>query len=346
MLDTDKTTSVRKVTTKDLQTSIYQNLCHKYSKKIYEYLIEHNDSPYIVIDLESNDYMPSVVEGQNDIGFTIKNPKFTKGTSELELQQYLQSVTYSLTFSKIIDLLVNKGTDDFVAQILDDTISYNWVVCHLDNLLLIANCKNDTGLQRIFNDFTGKQNYALVQNLIVNIDNVLKIINQNWYCINLLLIIISNASSYKCNSYILFLAQKLIDKMADYGCIRNEGYSFNLNYNCFEEMLSSIHNLHFHLPLVFIQTLFEKSINIDNSFTFTAKSKRDVIQFLAIVDQADLDSIKLNLLDLHYCRIDFNGYESVVDDYKSGLKKAIKIMPENQKRLDKLNMVLEKGIIL
>lgn len=346
MLDTDKVANLRAVTTKDLQNSIYQNLCHKYGKKIYEYLIEHNDSPYIGIDFESNEYIPMVAAQQDDTIFTIKNPKFTKNTSKLELQQYLQSVTYSLTFSKIIDLLVNKGTDDFVAQILDDTISYNWVVCHLDNLLLIANCKNNTGLQRIFNNFTGKQNYALVQNLIVNVDNVLKIINQNWYCINLLLIIISNASSYKCNSHILFLAQKLIDKIADYGCIRNEGYSFNLNYNCFEEMLSSIHNLHFHLPLVFIQTLFEKSINIDNSFTFTAKFKRDVIQFLAIVDQADLDSIKLNLLDLHYCRINFNGYESVVDNYKSGLKKAIKIMPENQKRLDKLNMVLEKGIIL
>lgn len=343
MLETDKVANLRAVTTKDLQNSIYQNLCHKYGKKIYEYLIEHNDSPYIGIDFESNEYTPMVAAQQDDTIFTIKNPKFTKGTSELELQQYLQSVTYSLTFSKIIDLLVNKGTDDFVAQILDDTISYNWVVCHLDNLLLIANCKNNTGLQRIFNNFTGKQNYTLVQNLIVNIDNVLKIINQNWYCINLLLIITSNASSYKCNSHILFLAQKLIDKIADYGCIRNEGYSFSVNYGCFEEMLGSIHGLHLHLPLVFIQTLFEKSINIDNSFTFTAKSKRDVVQFLAIVDQSNLNSIKI-LLELRYCRIDFNGYKSVVDDYESGLKKAIKIMPENQKRLDKLNMVLEKGI--
>lgn len=88
----------------------------------------------------------------------------------------------------------------------------------------------------------------------------------------------------------------------------------------------------------------KKSINIDNSFTFTAKSKRDVVQFLAIVDQSNLNSIKI-LLELRYCRIDFNGYKSVVDDYESGLKKAIKIMPENQKRLDKLNMVLEKEIV-
>lgn len=345
MLDTDKVANLRKVTTKDLQNSIYQNLCHKYGKKIYEYLIAHNASPYIGIDFESNEYIPMVAAQQDDTIFAIKNPKFTKNTSKLELQQYLQSVTHGLTFSKIVDLLLNKGTNHFINHIFDNTVSYNWVASYLSDLLLIANCKNNTGLQRIFNSFTGNQNYALVQSLIANIDNVLKIINQNWYCINLLLNIISNASSYKCDSYILFLAQKLIDKMADYGCIRNEGYSFSVNYGCFEEMLSSIHGLHLHLPLVFIQTLFEKSINIDNSFTFTAKSKRDVVQFLAIVDQANLDSIKMNLLALRYCRIDFNGYKSVVDDYESGLKRAIKIMPENQKRLDKLNIVLEKGIV-
>lgn len=74
MLDTDKVANLRKVTTKDLQNSIYQNLCHKYGKKIYEYLIEHNDSNYIGIYFENNTFVPMVAAQQDDTIFAIKNP--------------------------------------------------------------------------------------------------------------------------------------------------------------------------------------------------------------------------------------------------------------------------------
>ena len=110
-------------------------------------------------------------------------------------------------------------------------------------------------------------------------------------------------------------------------------------------MIYSVDHLQVNLPITLIQMLIENGGNINNQYVFTADSKRDVVYFLAIIDQSSLDKIKSNLLKVHDYQINFNGFEKVVSDYKEGLKEISDIVPENQKRLDKLNMVLEKGIV-
>lgn len=37
--------------TKDLQTSVYQNIKQKYGKQLYQYLLKHNSSQYIAVNL-------------------------------------------------------------------------------------------------------------------------------------------------------------------------------------------------------------------------------------------------------------------------------------------------------
>ena len=94
--------------------------------------------------------------------------------------------------------------------------------------------------------------------------------------------------------------------------------------------------------VAFAMNVIENGGNINNQYVFTADSKRDVVHFLAIIDQSSLDRIKSNLLTINNYQINLNGFEKVVSDYREGLKEISDIVPENQKRLEKLNMVLKE----
>lgn len=40
--------------TKELQTSVYQNTKQKYGKQLYQYLLKHNNSQYIAVNLRNS----------------------------------------------------------------------------------------------------------------------------------------------------------------------------------------------------------------------------------------------------------------------------------------------------
>lgn len=346
MFDTNNFTSTKKVTTKDVQDSIYENLVKKYGKRFHKYLITHNNSSYILFNWKVFRNIISEMNWKDtQKSFCFENPKFNEDTTEDETNNFLYMVAHNFTFKELINLPVVSDSKCIINKIIDPDLFEQWVTSNLKDILLASDDDQTTNLVSIFYNFNNKQCYYLVQYIVANLEDFNQVIDQNWYSMNLLFIITTGASEIVNASIVHTLAQNLADKVAIYGCIRNERYSLDNNIYYFGRMIYSVDHLQVNLPITLIQVLIENGSNINNQYVFTADSKRDVVHFLAIIDQSSLDKIKANLLKVHDYQINFNGFEKVVSDYKEGLKEISDIVPENQKRLDKLNMVLEKGIV-
>lgn len=343
MLNTNILAPIKEVTTKDLQDSIYENLVQKYGKRFHKYLVTHNTSDYIVFNWKVFRNIISEMNWNNtQESFRFENPKFNEYTTEDETNNFLYMVAHNFTFKELINLPVTSDSKCIINRIIDPSLFEQWVTSNLKDILLASDDDQTTNLISIFYNFNNKQCYFLAKYVVANLKEFNQVIDQNWYSMNLLFIITTGASKIANTSIVYTLAQDLADKVAIYGCIRNERYALDNNIYYFGKMIYFVDHLHVNLPITLIQVLIENGGNINNQYVFTADSKRDVVHFLAIIDQSSLDKIKSNLLKIHDYQINFNGFEKVVSDYKEGLKEISDIVPENQKRLKKLNMVLKE----
>ena len=343
MFNTNNLAPTKKVTTKDLQDSIYEKLVQKYGKRFHKYLVTHNTSDYIVFNWKVFRKIISEINWNNTKNtFCFENPKFNEDTTEDETNNFLYMVAHNFNFKELINLPVTSDSKCIINRIIDPSLFEQWVTSNLKNILLASDDNQTTNLTNIFlYNFDNKQCYFLAKYVVANLKEFNQVIDQNWYSMNLLFIITTKASKIANTSIVHVLAQNLTDKAAKYGCICNERYTLG-NIDDFGMMINSVNHLHVHLPITLIQVLIEEGGNINNQYVFTADSKRDVVHFLAIIDQSSLDIIKSNLLKVHDYQINLNGFEKVVSDYKEGLKEISDIVPESQKRLEKLNMVLKE----
>lgn len=344
MLNTNNLAPIKEVTTKNLQDSIYENLVQKYGKRFHKYLVNHNDSAYVIFNWKLfRNIISETDKNTTQKSFCFENPKFNKGTTEDETNNFLYLVAHNFTFKELISLPVVSDSRCIINRIIDPDLFEQWVTSNLKNILLASDDDQTTNLTNIFRyNFDNMQCYFLAKYIVANLKEFNQVIAQNWYSMNLLFFITTKASEIANTSVVHVLAQNLVDKAAMYGCIRNEGYVLGNNMGYFGKMISSVDHLHVNLPITLIQVLIEYGGNVNNQYVFTADSKRDVVHFLAIIDQSSLDHIKYNSLETYNYQINFNGFEKVVSDYKEGLKETSNMMPENQKRLEKLNMVLKK----
>lgn len=344
MFNTNNLTPTKKVTIKDLQDSIYENLVQKYGKRFHKYLVTHNNSAYIIFNWKVfRNIISEMDKNTTQKPFVFENPKFNKGATEDETNNFLYLVAHNFTFKELISLPIVSDSRCIINKIIDPDLFEQWVTSNLKNILLASDDDQTINLTNIFRyNFDNMQCYFLAEYIVANLKEFNKVIDQNWYSMNLLLFITTKASEIANTSIVHVLAQNLVDKAAMYGCIRNERYALGNNIYYFGMMINSVDHLHVHLPITLIQVLIEEGGNINNQYVFTADSKRDVVHFLAIIDQSSLDRIKSNLLTINNYQINLNGFEKVVSDYREGLKEISDIVPENQKRLEKLNMVLKK----
>lgn len=344
MLNTNNLAPTKKVTTKDLQDSIYENLVQKYGKRFHKYLVTHNNSAYVIFNWKVyRNIISETDQNTPQKPFVFENPKFNKDTTEDETNNFLYLVAHNFTFKELISLPIVSDSRCIINRIIDPDLFERWVTSNLKTILLASGDNQTTNLTNIFRyNFDNMQCYFLAKYIVANLKEFNQVIDQNWYSMNLLFFITTKASEIANTSIVHVLAQNLVDKAAMYGCIRNERYALGNNIYYFGRMIYFVDHLHVNLPITLIQVLIENGGNVNNQYVFTADSKRDVVHFLAIIDQSSLDHIKYNLLETHNYQINFNGFEKVVSDYKEGLKETSNMLPENQKRLEKLNMVLKE----
>lgn len=321
--------------TKDLQTSVYQNIKQKYGEQLYQYLLKHNNSQYIAVNLGNSQSLisecNSSIGNSNGDSIIFTNPKLTKANSMSEFENLLHFLSH-LTLRRIANLSSYQNTDCLINQIVDQDMLYKWSATHLNDLLLIANQSDN--LVCIFENFSTTQNYHLAKQIVADLDKVEQVVAQNGYAINLLLIISASTNKYKYDNTSHILLQFITDTLAKHNYICD-------NY-CLGKMLNSVNNLTLDLPLKAIGALISEGNNPYNQYTFTAYSYQDVIDFLTVVEQADNKIIDDNFAKEYNYHINFNSFKQVITDHKNGLQKALAIMPECQDQLDKLNTVLNE----
>lgn len=344
MLDTDKVTNFKKVTTKDLQDSICQNIAQKYGKRFYNYLLKHNRSEDVYVYLSRLNSILAVKSLYNNEGdyIIVSNPKITKRNSELNMKQFYRNIADKFTFANLIAFAKNMDNNSFTnnksfyCNVIDEKLYFDWVMSNFETLLFATGIGHRGPVYFVLNYFNESQNNILINYILVNFKKVQKIIKQNHSCLDTLLEFVTHVA--KTGKYlkapITLLLQKLIDETVK--------HHYNPKAEFIGPTLNQIDNLRLKLPINFFEQLVIYGNNPHNHYHFIANSEQDVDTFLAATRYVNTKTLRRNIINWGNCIIDLNGFEQKVADYRQGLIDNATVFSDCLAELDKLDIVLDK----
>lgn len=346
MLDTDKMAIFKKVTTRDLQDSIYHKIKQKYSSRFYSFLITHNKSREIYVFLSrQNSILATDVWDSGLDFFELPNPQLNKGNSKLKLEQFMLDIANEFTLTNIINFAENMEKRSFLSNVIDHDLYFDWVMANLDTILFSTGMGHFHNIGYVFSYFTDEQYAKLIYYLLSHFKQVQDVIALNCDCLNTLFTIVYHATKggqNKGNDTTL-LMQKLTTEMLKHHFDSTIGSDFPAT-------LKQVNNLKLNLPLCYFGTYLYSAGNTSNYYTFYVDSEKDVNDFLETLRICKLDSLQRELGCNSYqhqggynnYEINLNGFEDKIARYRQALKQKANEFPACNKELEKLDLVLKK----
>ena len=346
MLDTDKMAIFKKVTTEDLQDSIYHKIKQKYSSRFYSFLITHNKSREIYVFLSrQNSILATDVWDSGLDFFELPNPQLNKGNSKLKLEQFMLDIANNFTLTNIINFAENMEKHSFFSNVIDHDLYFDWVMTNLDTILFSTGMGHFHNIGYVFSYFTDEQYAKLIYYLLSHFKQVQDLIALNCDCLNTLFTIVYHATKggqNKGNDTTL-LMQKLTAEMLKHHFDRTIGSNFSA-------ALKQVNNLKLSLPLRYFDTYLYSASNTSNYYTFYVDSEKDINDFLETIRICELDNLQRELGCNSYqhqggynnYKINLNGFEDKITRYRQALKQRANEFPACNKELEKLDLVLKK----
>lgn len=346
MLDTDKMAIFKKVTTRDLQDSIYHKIKQKYSSRFYSFLITHNKSREIYVFLSrQNSILATDVWDSGLDFFELPNPQLNKGNSKLKLEQFMLDIANEFTLTNIINFAENMEKRSFFSNVIDHDLYFDWVMAHLDTILFSTGMGHFHNIGYVFSYFTDEQYAKLIYYLLSHFKQVQDVISLNCDCLNTLFTIVYQATKggqNKGNDTTL-LMQKLTTEMLKHHFDSTIGSNF-------PAALKQVNNLKLSLPLSYFGVYLYSAGNTSNYYTFYVESEKDVNDFLEAIRICKLDSLQRELGCNSYqhqggynnYEINLNSFEDKIARYRQALKQKANEFPACNEELEKLNLIFKK----
>lgn len=346
MLDTDKIATFKKVTTKELQNSIYHKIKQKYHSRFYSFLITHNKSREIYIYLSRQNSILATDVWDSILDFLVlPNPQLNKGNSERKLEQFMLDLANKFTLTNIINFAENMEKRTFFSNVIDPNLYFDWVMTNLDTILFATDMGHLHNVSCVFSYFTDEQYVKLIYYLLSHFKQVQDVIALNCNCLNTLFTIVYQATKggqNKGNDTTL-LMQKLTAEMLKHHFDRTIGSNFPAT-------LKQVNNLKLSLPLRYFDTYLYSASNTSNYYTFNVDSEKDINDFLEAIRICELDNLQRELGCNSYqhqdgynnYEINLNGFEDKIARYRQALKQKADKFPACNEELEKLDLVLRK----
>lgn len=346
MLDTDKIAIFKKVTTKDLQDSIYHKIKQKYHSRFYSFLITNNKSRKVYVFLSRQNSILGTDVWDSGLDFLeLPNPQLNKGNSERKLEQFMLDLANKLTLTNMINFAENLGKQSFFSNVVDHDLYFDWVMTNLDTILFSTGMGNLHNVGYVFSYFTDEQYAKLIYYLLSHFKQVQDVIALNCDCLDTLFTIVYHATKggqNKGNDTTL-LMQKLTAEMLKHHFDSTIGSNFPAT-------LKQVNNLKLSLPLSYFGTYLYSSSNTSNYYTFYVDSEKDISNFLETIRIRELNSLQRELGCNSYQHqggynnydINLNGLENKIARYRQALKQKANEFPACNEELEKLDLVLNK----